>query len=140
MNSNKGKSGDREKWTSGKTGSLAIWTLLWVLSVALATFGHELIWGSNDLINTLVILLNFGIGIGMIMANIKHLREMDEMLQKVHLEAMGISLGLAVVGGISYSMLDTTNVVPFDAEISGVIVLIALSYITSLIINLRRYK
>jgi hypothetical protein len=137
---NKGQSSDKEKKTKKKTVSLAIWTLLWVLSVALAAFGHELFWGSNNLINTLVILLNFGIGIGMIIANIKHLRELDEMLQKVHLESMGISLGLAVVGGISYSMLDATNVIPFDAEIAGVIVLIGLSYLVSLLINLRRYK
>lgn len=140
MNSNKRKSGDREKRTRKKTVTLAIWTTLWILSVALGTFGHELFWGSNDLINVLVILLNFGIGIGMIIANIKHLREMDEMIQKVYLEAMGISLGLAVVGGISYKMLDATNVIPFDAGISGLIVLIALSYFISLLINLRRYK
>jgi len=140
MNRNKEKSNEWEKRARVKTISLAIWTVLWVISVALAAFGHELFWGSNELINVLVILLNFGIGIGMIMANIKHLREMDEMLQKVHLEAMGISLGLAVVGGISYSMLDATNVIPFDAEISGVIVLIGLSYFISLLINLRRYK
>lgn len=140
MNRNKEKSDEWDKRSSAKTVSLAIWTVLWVLSVALAAFGHELFWGSNDLFNVLVILLNFGIGIGMIMANIKHLREMDEMLQKVHLEALGISLGLAVVGGISYSMLDATNVIPFDAEISGVIVLIGLSYLISLLINLRRYK
>lgn len=140
MNRNKEKSNEWEKRARVKTISLAIWTVLWVLSVALAAFGHELFWGSNDPMNVLVILLNFGIGIGMIMANIKHLREMDEMLQKVHLEAMGISLGLAVVGGISYSMLDATNVIPFDAEIAGVIVLIGLSYFISLLINLRRYK
>ncbi len=140
MNSIKGKSGDREKRIRAKTVSLAIWTTLWVLSVALAAFGHELFWGSNNLVNILVILLNFGIGIGMIMANINNLREMDEMVQKVHLEAMGISLGLAVVGGISYSMLDATNVIPFDAEIAGVITLIGLSYFISLLINLRRYQ
>jgi hypothetical protein len=140
MNNHNAKSGVREKRQGTSTATLAIWTLLWVLSVALAAFGHELFWGSNNLINTLVILLNFGIGIGMIIANIKHLRELDEMLQKVHLESMGISLGLAVVGGISYSMLDATNVIPFDAEIAGVIVLIGLSYLVSLLINLRRYK
>ncbi|HKK63657.1 MAG TPA: hypothetical protein VJ951_13925 [Bacteroidales bacterium] len=140
MNSNTGKSGDWEKRTRNKTVTLAIWTTLWVLSVALATYGHELFWGSNDLINVPVILLNFGIGIGMIIANIKHLREMDEMVQKIQLEAMGVSLGMAVVGGVSYTMLDATNVIPFDAEISGLIVLIALSYFISLLINLRRYK
>jgi len=140
MNSNKRKSGDWEKRTRQKTVSLAVWTALWVLSTALVAFGHVLFWGSDDLINVLVILLNFSIGIGMIIANIKHLREMDEMVQKIHLEAMGVSLGLAVVGGISYSMLDATNVIPFDAKIAGVVALIGISYFISLVINLRRYK
>ena len=139
MNSDRDKRGDLKR-TGKQTVFLAIWTAMWVLSTALAAFGHKLFWGSNDLMNVIVILLNFGIGIGMIMANIRYLRKMDEMLQKVHLEAMGISLGLAVVGGISYSLLDATNVIPFDAEISGVVALIGLSYFISLLINLRRYK
>lgn len=134
------KSGDRDNSIKAKTLNLAFWTFLWVISVAVATFGHVLFWGSNDLLNIFVILLNFGAGVGMIGANIKHLQSMDEMMQKVHLEAMGISLGLAVVGGISYSILDTTNVIPFDAEIAGLIILIGLSYITSLAINLKRYQ
>lgn len=140
MDSNKEKSGNWQKRTRKKTVHLAIWTTLWVVSVALAAFGHELFWGSNDLINVLVILLNLGIGIGMIIANMKHLREMDEMVQKVHLEAMGISLGLAVVGGISYSMLDATNVIPFNAEIGGLVALIGITYLISVFVNIRRYK
>ena len=77
MNNSKRTSDDWEKRTRNKTVILAIWTSLWVLTVALAAFGHELFWGSNGLINVVVIILNFGIGIGMIIANIKHLREMD---------------------------------------------------------------
>lgn len=123
-----------------KTVTLALWTFLWVLSVALATFGPELFWGTNTLVNLFFIVLNFGIGIRMIVANINHVKGMDEMMQKVHLEAMGISLGFTLVGGISYSLLDVTNVIPFDAEIAGLIILIALTYITSLIINLKRYQ
>lgn len=97
-------------------------------------------WGENNLINLSVILLNIGVGIGMINANIKHLNTLDEMMKKVQLEAMGISLGAAVVGGIAYSMLDATNVIPFDAEIGFLVMLIGISYMISLAINLRRYK
>ena len=140
MDSTTLKSGDREKRTKARTVTLALWTLLWVLSVALATFGHTLFWGSNMLANLFVIVLNFGAGIGMIWANIYHLREMDEMLQKVHLEAMGITLGLALVGGIAYSLLDVTNVISMDAEISGLIILMGLTYITAVLINLRKYR
>lgn len=53
---------------------------------------------------------------------------------------MGITLGVALVGGIAYSMLDTTNIIPFDAEISGLIILIALSYLVLVFVNFWRYK
>lgn len=140
MNDVKEKPDDWQKRTRKKTVHLAVWTTLWVLSVALAAFGHELFWGSNDLINVLVILLNLGIGIGMIIANIKHLSELDELMQKVQLEAMGISLGVAIVGGLSYSMLDGTNVIPYDAEIGFLIMLIGITYLVSVFVNIRRYK
>jgi len=126
--------------TRKSTIRLAKWTILWLLSVAIPAFGPTLFWGENNLINVLVILLNIGIGIGMIMANIQHIKLQDEMMQKVQLEAMGISLGVAIVGGIAYSMLDATNVIPFDAEIGGLVGLIGVTYLISLYINLRRYK
>ena len=119
---------------------LAKWTILWVLTAAIPAFGPTLLWGENLLINSLAILLNIGVGIGMIMANINHLKKQDEMMQKVQLEAMGFSLGVAVVGGIAFSMLDITNVIPFDAEISGLVALIGLTYLIAVFVNIRRYK
>ncbi|WP_234571254.1 hypothetical protein [Rhodohalobacter sp. 614A] len=133
-------SGEWARQTKKSTARLAIWTILWVLTVAIPAFGPVLFWGENNLINLSVILLNIGVGIGMINANIKHLNTLDEMMKKVQLEAMGISLGVAVVGGIAYSMLDATNVIPFDAEIGFLVMLIGISYMISLAINLRRYK
>ena len=125
--------------TRKMTLGLAIWTASWVMTVAIATFGPLFFWGEHHLINLLAILLNVGFGIGMIRANIHHLKLQDELMQKVQLEAMGITLGVAVVGGIAYSMLDATNLIPFDADISGLVVLIGLTYITSVVINMKRY-
>jgi hypothetical protein len=140
MSNVKTTSGEWEKETRVKTIQLAIWTGLWVLTVAVVAFGPAFLWGKNDLISLLAVLLNLGIGIGMIVANIRHLKNLDELMQRVQLEAMGISLGVAVVGGISFSMLDATNLIPFDAEISGLVMLIGITYIISVVINLRRYK
>jgi len=126
--------------TKETTIRLAKWTILWVLTVAIPAFGPTLLWGENLLINSLAILLNIGVGIGMIMANIDHLKKQDEMMQKVQLEAMGFSLGVAIVGGIAFSMLDATNVIPFDAEIGGIVALIGLTYLIAVFVNIRRYK
>ena len=134
---------DSTNWpeqTKKTTVRLAKWTILWVLTVAIVSYGAALFWGENHLINSLAILLNVGVGIGVIMAMINHLKMQDEMMQKVQLEAMGFSLGVAIVGGIAFSMLDTTNVIPFDAEISYLVMIIAFTYLVSLFINLRRYK
>lgn len=43
-------------------------------------------WGENNQINLLVILLNVGIGIGMIIANIQHFKIQDKLMPKVQLE------------------------------------------------------
>ena len=137
------KKNDSTNWpgqTKKTALRLAKWTILWVLTVAIVSFGAALFWGENHLINSLAILLNVGVGIGVIMAMINHLKKQDEMMQKVQLEAMGISLGVAIVGGIAFSMLDTTNVIPFDAEISYLVMIIAFTYLVSVFVNLRRYK
>lgn len=140
MNKQNTKSSDWSDRTHKSTVRLAIWTSTWVVTVAIVAFGPELIWGENTAVNVLVILLNIAVGIGMIIANIKHLKTLDELMQKVQLEAMGISLGVAVVGGIAYSMLDVTNVIPFDAEIGGLVALIGISYLITVYINVKRYK
>lgn len=140
MTTQKEESIDWPGQTRQSTIRLAKWTILWVLTVAIPAFGPALIWGENHLISFLAIVLNIGVGIGMIMATINHLKKQDEMMQKVQLEAMGISLGVAVVGGIAFSMLDTTNVIPFDAEISYLVMVISITYLVSVFINLRRYK
>jgi hypothetical protein len=139
MKNQKTKSSDWSKETKRSVSHLGIWTFLWLITVAIPAFG-PLLWGENNLINLPLIFINVGVGIGMIIANIKHLKTQDELMQKIQLEAMAISLGVAVVGGIAYSMLDTTNVIPFDAEISGLVGLIGITYLITVFINMRRYK
>jgi len=121
-------------------GRLALWTGAWLVSVALATFGSLLIWGNRGSFTLLAILLATGTGLGMLIANRKYLLSLDELQQRIQLEAMGITLGLALVGGISYSLLDITNLIPFDAEISFLIMGIGITYITGVFLGHMRYK
>ena len=52
---------------------------------------------------------------------------------------MALALGVGVVGGLSYSLLDTTNLIAQDAEISYLVILIALTYLASVVIGQKRY-
>jgi len=118
---------------------LGLWTGAWVISMAIATFGSQFLWESQALTYAAVIA-NLGLGIGVILVNIRYLKTLDEMMQQVQLEAMGLSLGIGVIAGLSYSLLDTTNIIVSDAEISYLVMLSSIVYIVSLIINIRRYK
>ncbi|MHA6249346.1 hypothetical protein ACXYMU_15500 [Pontibacter sp. CAU 1760] len=133
----------KEDWATlnrKNTVHLAIWTIAWTASMALATFGPLFIWEENSVMTILAILLNAGLGIGMMLANIRHLKGLDELEQKIQLEAMGVALGVGVVGGLSYSLLDTTNVIAGDAEISVLVILIALTYMAGIFIGKIRYR
>lgn len=122
------------------TVHLAAWTAGWVITMALATFGPTYLWGPQQWITILAILLNLGLGLGMIVANIRHLQMQDEMMQKIQLQAMALALGVGVVGGLSYSILDITDVITSDAEISYLVILISITYLISLFVNRRRYQ
>ncbi|MCP9199002.1 hypothetical protein MKO06_03720 [Gramella sp. GC03-9] len=122
------------------TRNLGAWTLLWVFSLALVTFGHALIWNENTTISLVLLIVNTLIGIGMILANVRYLNGLDELQRKIHLEAMGICLGVALVAGITYSTMDVTNIIAFNAEISHLIILMGLTYLVSILIINARYK
>lgn len=119
---------------------LALWTGLWVLSLALVVFGAEFLWDYKTSFSIMAILLNVVIGILMILANINYVKSLDDLQKMISLQAMSVALGIAVVGGLAYSALDMTNVIPFDAEISHLVMLIGVSYLVSIIIANYRYK
>jgi len=75
----------------------------------------------------------------MVRANINHLLSLDEMQQRIQLEAMGLTLGLTVIFGLAYSLLDITNVISVDAEISSLVIFMSLCYLVNLLVAQRRY-
>ena len=86
------------------------------------------------------VIVNALLGAGMILANIRHLNSLDELQKKIQLDAMGIALGIGVVGGLSYSLFDTTNLMESDAEISVIVILISITYLITLAIGQYRHK
>ncbi|TKS57157.1 hypothetical protein FCN74_01695 [Mesohalobacter halotolerans] len=122
-----------------QTIKLAVWTWSWVATLAIATFGPRFIWDDHQLLTVLAILTNLANGVMMIIANRKYFNIMDELQRKIHLESLAITLGLAVVVGLSFSLLDQTNLITFDAEIGFLVGFIGITYLITLFINRSRY-
>lgn len=122
-----------------QTIKLAVWTWSWVATLAIATFGPRFIWDDHQLLTVLVISTNLANGVMMIIANRKYFNIMDKLQRKIHLESLAITLGLAVVVGLSFSLLDQTNLIAFDAEIGFLVGFIGITYLITLFINRSRY-
>ncbi len=137
------KDTNRSAWEQDNqknTVRVGYWTAAWLVTMALANFGPKLIWGATGWLTVTTIIANLAIGFGMILANKRHLKGLDELHQKVQLEAMGLSLGVGLVVGLSYSNLDVTNVIASDAEISHLVILMGLTYGLAVFLGLRKYR
>ena len=133
------KNQDWKTQTKKNTKNLAFWTMAWTLSMAFATFGPKFIWESENVMTVIGVILNALLGVGMILANVRHLNGLDDLQKKIQLEGMAIALGVGIVGGLSYTLLDTTNLISQDAEISYLVILIGLTYLISVLIGQKRY-
>ena len=140
MNDLHSNSRNRASTTARNTTLLGYWTAAWLLTMALANFGPRFIWNFNEWLTGLAILLNLAVGFGMILANKRHLQGLDELQQKIQLEAMALSMGVGLIVGLGYSNLDVTNLISADAEISHLVILMGLTYLLGIFLSHRKYQ
>ena len=85
---------------------LVRWNGAWVAATALMAFGPKFLWNKALVFTLLAVGLDVAVGVGMILANKKYLAELDELQRKVHLNALGITVGVGLIAGIPYSVMD----------------------------------
>ena len=119
---------------------LAQWTGAWGAATALMAFGPKFLWNKALVLTLLSVGLNVAVGIGMILANKKYLNELDELQRKVHLNALAIAVGVAVIAGIPYSVMDAYDVLSVHAEIGHLVILMSLTYFVSYLYGAWRYR
>ena len=134
------ESSDLTTRTKINTVQLGLWTGVWVLTTALAAFGPKFFWEFNTPLTILGVLINLGIGFGMILANKRYLNGLDELMRKIQLEAMAFSLGVGLVCGLSYELLEDIKLISFEPEISHLIMLMAITYIGGVLAGQRKFK
>jgi len=119
--------------------NLGLWTWSWVATLAIATFGPIFIWEEQKALTTFAIIINLANGVLMILANRQLFNHYDELERKIHLESLALTLGLTIIVGLTYSLLDQTNLIPFDAEIGVLIGFVGVTYMITLLVNRKRY-
>lgn len=140
MNNSNTRSTDWAATGKRNTVRLGYWTLAWVGTMAVATFGPKYIWDFATLPTILTLLLNLGIGLGMIAANSRYLQGLDELHKKIFLDAGALTLGVGLVCGLSYELLEDIKLISFEPQISHLVVLMCLTFLAGLIFGNRKYQ
>ena len=117
---------------------LGYWSAAWLMTLALTAFGPKLLWQFNTLLTLVALFFTLVTGAGMIMSTIRQVKGLDEMQQKIFLDASALALGVALVCGTSYELLEDVRLITFQPEISHLIILIGLTFIVGIVVgNLR---
>jgi hypothetical protein len=116
------------------------WNGAWGAATALMAFGPKFLWNKALVFTLLAVGLDVAVGIGVIVANKNYLAELDELQRKVQLNSMGITLGVAVVVGVPFSVMDAYHVIPFHANIAYLLILMSLTFAVSNLYGTRRYR
>ena len=116
------------------------WNGAWGAATALMAFGPEFLWHRALVFTLLAVGLDVAVGVGMILVNKNYLAELDELQRKVQLNSMGITLGVAVVAGVPFSVMDSYHVIPFHADIAYLLILMSLTFAVSNLYQTRRYR
>ena len=116
------------------------WSVAWVATTALAGLGPGLIWDYATLPTILAILVNLGIGFRLILQIKRYVQALDELGQKIFLNAASITLGVGIVCGPSYTLLASQKLISFQPEIGHLIMLMALTFVAANYAGTRKYR
>lgn len=140
MSDSKADGNDWATNSNRNTARLKAWTAAWVLTTAIAAFGPKLAWNFATLPTIGAQLLNLGTGIGMIVATRRYVLGLDELQQKIFLQAGAVTLGVGLVSGLSYDLLEDVRLISFEPEISHLVILMCLTFLVATIAGHRRYR
>ncbi len=122
------------------TRSLRNWTMAWTLSMAIAAFAPKYLWDFNIIISMAAIIISLVFGVGMLLSNRRYLRGLDEMQQRIMYDAMGLSLGVGLVVGLTYDLLEDIKLISFQPEIAHLVIIMCLTYLGGIIAGHRKFQ
>ncbi|NQZ26500.1 MAG: hypothetical protein HRT55_09320 [Colwellia sp.] len=125
---------------NANTITLRNWTFAWVITMAIAAFAPKFIWDFNTALTITAMLINLAVGFRMLIANRTYLRDLDEMQQKILLEAMALALGVGLVVGLSYELLEDIKLITYQPEIPHVVILMGITYLIAVFSGYRKYQ
>lgn len=109
------------------------WTLCWVTGALAIDNG----WWDAGAAGVAAAALSALLGVALLLAYWRFLREADELRRKIEVEALALAFGVGLVGGIAYWLLGMSGIVA-EAEILHVLLLMIVTHSVGILIGFRR--
>ena len=123
-----------------RSAQLALWTLAWVATLALAKLGPTYLWDARTVASWAAVALNVAVGIGWIVAHGRYLRGIDELQRKIVQDALAITVGVGWVVGFVYVVAEAAGLISRELEIGVFPTLLGVIYITATVVGHLRYR
>lgn len=79
------------------------------------------------------------LGMGVLLAYHRFLSTADELMRKIQLDALALTVGVGVVSGFSYTLLESAGIVA-EAEAMTLIMVMVVAYIAAVVVGQRRFS
>jgi len=115
---------------------IVTWSLAWVLAFLAADYAIEKEWIEGTALTLAATIGVTTIGLG---AFRRFLRDGDELMRKIQLDALALSVGVGFVAGFSYSLFESAGIVA-EAEALSLVLIMILTYIVSVVVGQHRCR
>ncbi|SNT64647.1 hypothetical protein SAMN05421812_117163 [Asanoa hainanensis] len=123
------------------TGRLALWTLAWAATLALAKFGPQHVWDPpQQVASWAAVAVNVVVGAGWIVAFTRFLRSLDELQRKIMQDALAATLGVGWVLGFAYVVADQASLAAGDIDVAVLPVVMAVVFVSAFVVGKLRYR
>ena len=116
---------------------VTVWSLAWALAFLAADFAIERGSVGEGLATWTVIAVVVALGIGWVMSYARFLRNSDELMRKIQLDALAVGGGGGVVIGFTLILLDSADVM--DARADYLVVGMVVAYIAAVVRGMVRF-
>lgn len=117
---------------------IILWSLAWILSFLGVNLAIENGWIRSDALALVATIGVTVLGLGVLLAYRRFLSNADELMRKIQLDALALTVGIGVVSGFSYTLLESAGIVA-EAEAMTLVMVMVVTYITGVVVGQRRF-
>lgn len=115
------------------------WSLAWALSFLAVAYGIEADWiggGAPAVVATIGVTI---LGLATLFAFRRFLGGTDELMRKIQLDALALTVGVGLVAALSYSLMESAGIVA-EADVLSLVLIMILTYIVGVVAGQRKYR